>query len=85
MVVKGFPRGWRRGTAAREQRRLGVMELSAAAAGHKLIFKMSSEHQTVDHTNELMDHDTVCVIRTACSTTMALGPGLIHHIIHHKR
>ena len=46
---------------------------------------MSSEHQTVDHTNKLMDHDTICVIRTACSTTITLGPGLIHHIIHHKR
>ncbi len=46
-------------------------ELSAAAAGHQLIFKMSSEHQTVDHTNKLTgnDHDTILVrFRTACST-----------------
>ena len=29
-------------------------ELSADVTGHQLIFKMSSEHQTVDHTNDLM-------------------------------
>ena len=38
-------------------------ELSASVSGHQLIFKMSSEHQTVDHTNKRMgnDHDTIFV------------------------
>jgi hypothetical protein len=34
-------------------------ELSAAAGASQLILKMTSEHQTVDHTNKIMgnDHD----------------------------
>ena len=47
-------------------------ELSVAVAGHQLIFKMSSEHQTVDHTNKMTgnDHDMILVrFHTVCSTT----------------
>jgi len=56
----GTRRGWRE--EFRHQSR-ECQELSAAAAGHQLIFKMSSEHQTVDHTNKLTgnDHDTILV------------------------
>ena len=38
-------------------------ELGAVVTGNQLIFKMSSEHQTVDHTNKLIgnDHDTIFV------------------------
>ena len=38
-------------------------ELNAASAGNLLIFKISSDHHTVDHTNKLMgnDHDTIFV------------------------
>jgi hypothetical protein len=64
----GTRRGWRE--EFRHQSR-ECQELSAAAAGHQLIFKMSSEHQTVDHTNKLTgnDHDTILVrFRTVCST-----------------
>jgi hypothetical protein len=46
-------------------------ELSAAAAAGKLIFKMISEHQTVDHRNKVMGNnpDSIFVrFRTSCST-----------------
>ncbi len=38
-------------------------ELSAAAGASQLILKMTSEHQTVDHTNKIMgnDHDVIFV------------------------
>jgi hypothetical protein len=35
-------------------------ELSTGAGPSKLILKMTSEHQTVDHTNKI-DHDTIFV------------------------
>ena len=40
-----------------------VQELSAAAAARQLVLNMSSEDQTVDHTNMLMgnDHDTIFI------------------------
>jgi hypothetical protein len=38
-------------------------ELSTSAGESKLILKMTSEHQTVDHTNKIMgsDHDVIFV------------------------
>ena len=38
-------------------------ELSTDVTGHQLIFKMSCEDQTVDHTKKVMgkDHDTIFV------------------------
>ena len=38
-------------------------ELRVDVDGHQLIFKMSSEYQTVDHTNKIMgnDHETIFV------------------------
>jgi hypothetical protein len=38
-------------------------ELSAAAGANQLILKITSEHQTVDHTNKIMgnDHDAIFV------------------------
>ena len=45
-------------------------ELSAAAGASQLILKMTSEHQTVDHTNKIMgnDHDVIFVrFRTVVS------------------
>ena len=43
-------------------------ELSTAAGASQRILKMTSEHQTVDHTNKIMgrDHDAIFVrFRTA--------------------
>ena len=45
-----------------------VQELSAVAGASQIILKMTSEHQTVDHTNKIMgsDHDAIFVrFRTA--------------------
>ena len=48
-----------------------VRTLSVSVTGTQLIFKMSSENQTVDYTNKIMgnDHDTIFVcFRTAYIT-----------------
>jgi hypothetical protein len=47
-------------------------ELSTDVTGHQLIFKMSSEHQTVDHTNELRERSRQdpCVIADSVQDSM---------------
>ncbi len=45
-------------------------ELSVDATGHQLIFKMSSEYQTVDHTNEIRGTITT---RSLCDSGQRSG------------
>jgi hypothetical protein len=63
-------------------------ELSAGAGASQLILKMTSEHQTVDHTNKIMgsDHGAIFVrFRTAFSNgkTQTLKTVLKRPFSHH--
>ena len=64
---------WVIGEGGREELRVQSQEgqeLSAGAGASQLILKMTSEHQTVDHTNKIMgsDHGTIFVrFRTSFS------------------